>query len=433
MNKNTIYNLNDQSQMNTSHTRQTSGTQQHQQHQQQHQHQHQHQPKEHSLMASTFSLPPSVFIDCTADEKQAAPCIINLPPATDRCGSESRSPHRIDLQTILSTVPCADLTPVNALRCTTSTGAGGGAGAGRSLNPFKSPDTGDKLDFYGTHSESVTDGEAEESVLDLSSSPEESSQSSDEGVDGDSPSSTVDERESRRHVLPVSIVGGIAEGAKLGQSTDGGAAIMAECVSSLTLAPGLVPPSATQRSERASSGQVALLPLDINIDACFEAVENGCQVLNTVAALCPPRDSKRTVGHVGYPIQQRSVAEQKALSATCEVPLLGNWSDRGKENCSAAAAVNVNAEAHRIAGYSTRLDLKLQPHCLTTCIIDKENTPHGTGAGALTGLMQKTVTQGEKRKLYDTVAIVSDSRGGRGKRPKSSMRVASIKSFFAPR
>ena len=428
MNKNTIYNVNDQSQMNTSHTRQTAGTQHQQQQQQQ-------QPKEHSLMASTFSLPPSVFIDCTADEKQAARCIINLPPATDRCGSESRSPHRIDLQTILSTVPCADLTPVNALRCTTSTGAGAGAGAGagRSLNPFKSPDTGDKLDFYGSHSDSVTDGEAEESVLDLSSSPEESSQSSDEGVEGDSPSSTVDERESRRHVLPVSIAGGIAEGAKLGQSSDGGAAIMAECVSSLTLAPGAVPPSTAQRSERASSGQVALLPLDINIDACFEEGDSGCQVLNTVTALCPPRDSKRTVGHAGYPIQQRSIAEQKALSATCEVPLLGNWSDRGKENCSTAAAVNVNSEAHRIIGYSNRLDLKLQPNCLTTCIIDKENTPHGVGAGALTGLTQKTVTQGEKRKLYDTVAIVSDSRGGRGKRPKSSMRVASIKSFFAPR
>jgi hypothetical protein len=194
-----------------------------------------------------------------------------------------------------------------------------------------------------------------------------------------------------------------------------------------------VPPSTVQRSERASSGQVALLPLDINIDACFEERDSGCQVLNTVAALCPPRDSKRIVGHAGYPIQQRSVAEQKALSATCEVPLLGNWSDRGKENCGTAAAVNVNTEAHRIAGYSTRLDLKLQPHCLTTCITDKENTPHGTEAGALTGLMHKTVTQGEKRKLYDTVAIVSDSRGGRGKRPKSSMRVASIKSFFAPR
>ena len=416
--KNTIYSLNDQSQMNTSHTRQTSGTQQQQQQQQ--------QPKEDALMASTFSLPAIVFIDCKEKAKEAAPCIINIPPATDRCGSESRSRHRIDLQTILATVSCEDLTPVNAPRCTSSTGAG--AGAGRSLNPFKSPDTGDKLDFYGSLSDSVTDGEAEESVLDLSSSPEEGSQISDEGVDGDSPSSTVDERESRRHVRPVSIAGGIAEGARLCQTTDGGAAIMAECVSGFTLAQGAVPPSTTQRSERASSGQVALLPLDINLHACFEEGDSGRQVLNTVATICPPRDSKRNVGHAGYPIQQRSVAEQKSLNSTCEVPLLGNWSDRGKENCSAAAAINVNTD-DRMVGYSTRLDLELQPHCLPACIIDKENTPYGT----VTGLTQKTVTQGEKRKLYDTVAIVSDSRGGRGKRPKSSMRVASIKSFFAPR
>lgn len=414
-NNNTVCseNLNDRNQMNKSCTPQIYGAQQQQQ--------------EHSTMAHSFNLPNSIVIDCTANEKEVANRLIYLPQATDRFESGSRNPRRFAPDAISSTVSRENSPPVNASRCTSSIG-----GEGRPLNSFNSPELGDKLDFYSANNDSLTDGEAEESVLDLSSSPDEGSESSDDGLFSDSPSSSIDEEEKESHKIarPVSCTGGgIAEGMRLGQIADGGAAVTSECVSCLTLIPGAPPPPTTRRNEGDSSGRIALLPLDIDTEACCEGEGNTCQVLSNAATLYPAGDLKRIIGQSGCPIQQCTTAEQRAFSASCDVSPIDRWSDRGKEN------VDVNSDAHRTLGCSVRLDLKLQPHSVTVCTAEKEKIAYGTGAvaGAGTGLPHHAVSQGEKRKLYDTVAIMSDSRGGRGKRPKSSMRVASIKSFFAPR
>ena len=413
-------NLSDRNQINESCDRQIYVVQQQQQQQQ-----------KHSTMAHSFNLPTSVVIDCTANEFEVAPRLINLPQATDRSESGSHNLRRIASDAVLSTVSPENSTPVNAIRCTSGIG-----GEGRPLDSFNSPESGDKLNFYSANNDSLTDGEAEESVLDLSSSPDEGSESSDEGLYSDSPSSSTDEKESQKIVRPVSCTGGIAEGMRLGQIADGGAAVISERVSCLTFIPGALPPPTTRRNEGDSSGHVALLPLDIGTVACPEGKDNTCQALSSAANLYPTGDLKRIIGQSGCPIQRYISAEQGAFSASCDVSPTDRWSDRGKENCCAAASiVNVNSEAHRSLGCSLRLDLKLQPHSVTVCTVEKEKTAYGAGAGAGTGtgLSHKAVSQGEKRKLYDTVAIMSDSRGGRGKRPKSSMRVASIKSFFAPR
>ena len=377
-------------------------------------------------MAHSFNLPNSVVIDCTANEKEVANRLIYLPQATDRFDSGSHNPRRIAPDAVSSSLSRENSPPVNAPRCTSSIG-----GEGRPLDSFNSPELGDKLDFYSASNDSLTDGEAEESVLDLSSSPDEGSESSDDGLYSDSPSSSIDEKESHKIARPVSCTGGIAEGIKFGRIADGGTAVISESVSCFTLIPGAPPPSTTWRNDGDSSGRIALLPLDIDTEACCKGEGNTCQVLSSAATLYPAGDLKRIIGQSGCPIQQCTSAERRAFSASCDVSPIDRWSDRGKEN------VNVNSDARLTLGCSDRLDLKLQPHSVTVCTIEKEKIAYGAGAGAGagagTGLPHNAVSQGEKRKLYDTVAIMSDSRGGRGKRPKSSMRVASIKSFFAPR
>ena len=420
-NKNTVCTdkLNDRNRINESCNRLIYGLQQQQQQQQQ----------EPSTIAHSFNLPNSVVIDCTANDKEVAPRLIYLPQATDRFESGSHNPRRIASDAVLSTVSRDNSTPVNAPRCTSGIG-----GEGRPLASFNSTESGDKVDFYSANNDNLTDGEAEESVLDLSSGPDEGSESSDEGLYSDSPSSSVDEKESKKIVRPVSCTGGIADGMRLGQIADGGAAVISESVSCLTLIPGALPLLTTRRNVGDSSGHVALLPLDIGTVACPEGKDNTCQALSSAANLYPTGDLTRIIGQSGCPIQRCISAEQRAFSASCDVSPIDCWSDRGKENCSAAALiVNGNSDAHRTLGCTVRLDLKLQAHSVTVCTVEKEKTAYGAGVGAGTGLSHKAVSQGEKRKLYDTVAIMSDSRGGRGKRPKSSMRVASIKSFFAPR
>ena len=327
--------------------------------------------------------------------------------------------------------------------------------------------THNAFDFY-----SQTETDAEENVLDLSSSPERTSDS-DNGAESDSPDSEEGIGEGKgdgsvRH--PISMIGGIAEGV----STR--AAIELECVgvsSAVTVSGGdeesargkrhgvpRLPPTAhtapssagaththtnttttTTNSSNSSSGFCAGSSTPhTSINTYSNNSRHRCALTGEADALsymamdCSPGGTDSETGSPdasaspANPVYPAKTVNKDSLSIGI-VNAVDEKRDRsaspgGKENC--AASVN-----HQVCG-----DIR-------TGRDGGSKSPSRLEAAKVSAVDVKTLgasipsshtVQGVKRKLYDTVAIVSDmGKGGKGKRPKSTMKVASIMSFFTPR
>jgi hypothetical protein len=291
-----------------------------------------------------------------------------------------------------------------------------------------------EFDFY-----SQTETDSEDCLLDLSSSPGKSSEGSDDGTEGDSPGSQ-DERNTARGSSDGPYVGGIAEcGSGSGQAASSEAAIMAECMgmgigSRKAPSSSRLPPSSSSSSSSSLLLAQPILGVNINV-----VNASGKRSLDD-KAIGGSRDAS-SFGRNAADTESSptdSICLRVASLDCSPTPLSSNRSgtgitpspsnifvNRGKENI-----INISMDTSVETGET--LDLSEKCVAMSNCVAQTSKATSGTRTQGDYSRSTSSAVQGVKRKQYDTVAIVSDSKGGKNKRPKSTMRVASIMSFFTP-
>lgn len=300
-----------------------------------------------------------------------------------------------------------------------------------------------EFDFY-----SQTETDSEDCFLDLSSSPGKSSEGSDDGTEGDSPGSQA-EHSTARSRGEGSFVGGIAEcGSGSGQAISSESAIMAECMGvGMGMGMGMghrkaqsssrLPPSISSSTSSSSSVLLAKPITDeskIAVSASGKRSLDGTVIGGSREAKCfsrstPDAESSPTdsicLRVASLDCSPHSVSSNRAGSGITPSPSHA-FISRGKENM-----INISMDTSADTGNT--LDLSDKCVTMSNCAAQTSKAAPGTWTqGDSHSRSTSSAVQGVKRKQYDTVAIVSDSKGGKNKRPKSTMRVASIMSFFTP-
>lgn len=282
-----------------------------------------------------------------------------------------------------------------------------------------------EFDFY-----SQTETDNEDSFLDLSSSPGKSSEGSDDGTEGDSPISQTEHSTTRGGSSDVPFVGGIAEcGSGSEQAVSADTAMMSrKAPSSSRLPPtrststssSLLPQQLIAGDRSNSVAATGQRPLGDKTIGCSRDVKAFSRIapasaLSGADAMC----------HRAGPLDcsPHRPASNRASFGNTHTPS-NAFVNRDKENI-----VNVSTDSNAKMGEILDLSGKCVP--MSECEAQPSKATSGTPADSCSWRNSSAV-QGVKRKQYDTVAIVSDSKGGKNKRPKSTMRVASIMSFFTP-
>lgn len=291
-----------------------------------------------------------------------------------------------------------------------------------------------EFDFY-----SQTETDSEDCFLDLSSSPGKSSEGSDDGTEGDSPGSQA-EHSTARGSSDVSFIGGIAEcGSGSGQAFSSEAAIMAECMgrgigSKKAPSSSRLPPSSS--SSTSSSLFLAQPITDENIKAVNASGKRSLdgksfgdsRDTNSLGRTLADNASSPTDSIcnrvASLDCSSHSVSSNRSGSSVAPSPS-NIFVNRGKENI-----INISMDTSAETGGTP--DLSVKCVSMSNCAALASKAVSGTRTLGDSYMSNSSAVQGVKRKQYDTVAIVSDSKGGKNKRPKSTMRVASIMSFFTP-
>jgi hypothetical protein len=381
------------------------------------------QPQRHSMMAGSFNLPVKSM--CTNS-------------------GTSSSMDDGEVEVINSRLPVQSLQHPPFRPAVTDNGVARSAALSTSLqmtplNVHCNPSSPcSDFDFY-----SQTETDSEDCFLDLSSSPGKSSEGSDDGTEGDSPGSQA-EHSTARGSSDGSFVGGIAEcGSGSGQAVSSEAAIMAECMgmgigSRKAPSSSRLPPSSSSSS---SSSSLLAQPIT-GVNNKVVSV-SGKRSLDD-KAIGGGRDGNSFGRHAADTESSPtdSICLRVASLDCSPTPLSSNRSGTGTENGITPSPSNkfINRGKENIINVSMdtsvetgeALDLSGKCVSMSNCLAQTSKVTSGTRTLGDYSRSTSSAVQGVKRKQYDTVAIVSDSKGGKNKRPKSTMRVASIMSFFTP-